>query len=107
MTGLMSSNIKEYIQETINESVFNIDNQDEHIIARWGLVSPNQTFDPNAIEPIAEKSWILDLDMSFSKEQKFNISMVTEKARYFSERLYTLFRWAVTDEFLKHFGGKL
>lgn len=107
MTGLMSSELRDDIQQTINESVFNIDNQGRHIIARWGLVPPNQTFDPDAIEPIAQKSWILDLDMSLSKEREFSTLTVMEEAKQFSERLYTFFRWAVTDEFLNHFGGEL
>lgn len=107
MTGLFNSTVKNYIQQTINESVFKIDDQDEHIIARWGLVPANQTFDPNAIEPITEESWILDLDMSLSKEREFSLSSVMKEAQQFSERLYTFFRWSVTDDFLKHFGGNL
>lgn len=107
MTGLYDSTVKNNIQQTINESVFKIDDQDEYIIARWGLVPANQTFDPSAIEPIIEESWILDLDMSLSKEREFSILSVMKEAQQFSERLYTFFRWSVTDDFLKHFGGKL
>lgn len=107
MTGLVNSTVQNYIQQTINESVFKIDDLGEHIIVRWGLVPANQTFDPNAIEPIAEKSWILDLDMSLSNSRKFSIPTIMEEAKQFSQRLYTFFRWAVTDDFLEHFGGEL
>jgi hypothetical protein len=30
-----------------------------------------------------------------------------DDAGYFAERLYTFFRWAVTENFLRHFGGEV
>jgi len=65
------------------------------------------TFDPNAIEPISEPSWILDLDMSLSKNREFNIEALMSEGQRFAERIYTFFRWAVKDDFLRRFGGQL
>ena len=64
------------------------------------------TFVRDAIEPNAEPSWILDLDMSLSKNREFSIEAMISEAKRFSERIYTFFRWVVTDEFLRRFGGE-
>ena len=94
-------------KHSLSESLFEVPDSKERILARWGLVPPNGSVDPNAIESIDEASWILDIDM-FSAEQKtFVPDTVVSDVRRFSERLYTLFRWAVTDEFLRIYGGKI
>jgi uncharacterized protein (TIGR04255 family) len=67
----------------------------------------NATFDPYAIEAIPERSWILDLDISAIKVQEFSVEAVMQQALSFTERIYTFFRWAVTNEFLKRYGGEL
>ena len=45
--------------------------------------------------------------MSVSENRDFDIENILTDAERFSERIYTFFRWAVTDEFLSHFGGEL
>jgi uncharacterized protein (TIGR04255 family) len=65
------------------------------------------TFDPDAIEPVAEASWILDIDMSLSKNREFCIEELMSEGRCFAERIYTFFRWSVKDDFLRRFGGEL
>lgn len=80
--------------------------REDLIIARWGLVPPNKTFDPNAIEPVSEHSWILDLDMSLTKQREFNVDALIIEGQGFAQKIYTLFRWAVTDDFLVYFGGE-
>jgi uncharacterized protein (TIGR04255 family) len=107
IAGIITSEFGDCIQQTINESVFTIPNQGEHLTARWGLLPVNKTFDPNTIEPIDQQSWILDLDMSSLKERNFSIPTLMEEAKHFSQRLYAFFRWVVTDEFLRYFGGEL
>ncbi|BDA66317.1 unknown protein [Rivularia sp. IAM M-261] len=96
-----------HLKQTINESLFNVPGGEDRIIARWGLVPTNSTFDPDAIEPIPEPSWILDLDMSLSKQRDFNVAELISQAQRFTDRIYTFFRWAVTEEFLRQFGGQL
>lgn len=70
------------------------------------MIPSHSTFDPNVIEPIDQPSWILDLDMSISEDQEFNVEKILEDTKRFSERIYTFFRWSVTDEFLNYFGGE-
>jgi uncharacterized protein (TIGR04255 family) len=107
IAGIASSDFGQYLHQTINESLFVMSETGEQIIARWGVVPENITFDPQALEPIAEPSWIFDLDMSLSKTREFNIKELVREAEKFAQRTYTFFRWAVKDEFLLRYGGKI
>jgi len=107
IAGMMAANFRESIHHAINESLFFIPNRAEQIAARWGLMPAGTTFDPGAIEPITEPSWILDLDMSLSENREFNIEVLMSEGRSFAERIYTFFRWVVNDDFLRRFGGEL
>ena len=79
--------------------------EDAQILARWGCLPSGATVDPAAVEPVTEKSWILDLDMFTTEPSPFQVDRVVARARGFAERIYTVFRWAVTDEFLVRYGG--
>ena len=88
----------------LSESRFDL--PDARVIARWGCLPPDATVDPAAIEPAKEKSWILDLDMFSAAPMPFGVDHVVAEAQRYAERIYTIFRWAVTDDFLLRFGGK-
>ena len=107
ISGMVAAEFRKDIHQAINESVFIVPGGEEKILARWGLMPAGATFDPNAIEPISEPSWILDLDMSLSKNREFNIEALMSEGQRFAERIYTFFRWAVKDDFLRRFGGQL
>ena len=77
------------------------------IQGRWGQLPENATYDPNALEPIAKPSWILDLDMFTTESLPFTVEPLLTTARRFAEHLYWLFRQMVTDEFLRFYGGEL
>ena len=107
IAGIAATEFGEHVHQTINESLFMIPEGNDQIIARWGLMPIGATFDPGAIEPIAEPSWILDLDMSLSGNREFSVEALRIESRRFTERIYTFFRWAITDDFLRRFGGEL
>lgn len=88
----------------LSESMFAL--QDARLVARWGFLPPGATVDPSAIEPAQEKSWILDLDMFSTTPVPFVVDRVVAEAQRYAERVYTVFRWAVTDDFLLRYGGK-
>ena len=44
--------------------------------------------------------------MSISENQEFDVEKILEDVKRFSERIYTFFRWSVTEEFLRRFGGE-
>lgn len=90
------------IVHSLSETMF--ESSGARLMARWGCLPPEGTIDPAALEPVAEPSWILDLDMFSTAAVPFAIDPVVEEARRYAERIYTVFRWAVTDEFLQRFG---
>lgn len=79
---------------------------DDMVFARWGTLPPNTTHDPNLIDPIDTKSWVLDMDMSTIRQHPFTASALAGTATSFAECLYWLFREMVTDDFLRHYGGQ-
>lgn len=78
----------------------------DHLLARWGLLPPGQTFDPFTLPPHPKTSWVLDLD-SFREfgSPLASASDIPEVVRGLSHAAYRYFRWAVTPEFLRFFGG--
>ncbi len=90
---------------SISESMFELPGA--RLLARWGCLPPGATVDPAAVEPADERSWILDLDMYSAAPMPFSVEHVVAEAQRYAERIYTVFRWAVTDEFLVRYGGKL
>jgi uncharacterized protein (TIGR04255 family) len=77
------------------------------LLARWGRLPANMTVDPNLLPPIAEDSWLIDLDVSRTGQVTFEAKGIVETARSAAGRVYAVFRWMVTEEFLKAYGGKV
>jgi uncharacterized protein (TIGR04255 family) len=102
--GLSGTPAEASVTHSITETVFTRD--DAQVLVRWGRLPPKVTVDPAAIAPSDVASWILDLDMFSRSSVPFSVERVITDARQYMERLYTFFRWAVTDDFLRHFGGK-
>ena len=73
---------------------------------RWGQLPANATYDPDALEPVAKPSWVLDLDMFTTDSQPFTSEQLLTTATDFAQCLYWLFRQMVTDEFLRFYGGQ-
>jgi uncharacterized protein (TIGR04255 family) len=102
--GISGTNAAGHAVHSLSESVFTL--PEAGVTARWGRIPPGATVDPAAVEPVDEKSWILDLDMYSSRPMPFVVKDVLAKAESYSERIYAIFRWAVTKDFLVRFGGK-
>ncbi|GAB1541812.1 hypothetical protein NUACC21_44850 [Scytonema sp. NUACC21] len=107
VAGILSTEFGKSVHQTISESLFNLPEGHGQLLARWGLLSADTTIDPTVVEPIAQPSWVLDLDMSVSTQREFSIKVIMSEAQHFAERIYTFFRWVVTDDFLQRFGGEL
>jgi uncharacterized protein (TIGR04255 family) len=109
VSGILAPGMATYTQQATSDFLFTLPDQLSQIYARWGRLPANTTTDPGAIEPIAEPSWILDLDMfmPFTESSTFDVEPIMVHANRFAERLYTFFRWSVTDDFLRRFGGEI
>ncbi len=81
--------------------------RDAVVAVRWGVLPPSATHDPDMLPPVAETSWILDMDMFTTAPCDFSASGLSATAASFAEYLYSLFRQVVTDDFLEHYGGQL
>ena len=104
--GVLSTPLSTTVQHALAEHVFVLPDHSGLVTARWGLVPGQATVDPAAIEPIEERSWLLDLDAFRPISQAFDVDATMIQARSFAERIYSIFRWAVTDEFLRRYGGQ-
>jgi uncharacterized protein (TIGR04255 family) len=107
MIGVLATPMAAYAQQALSESLFAVPDTKAHLRARWGQVPAYGTVDPAAIEPVETSSWILDLDMFSVESRPFDTESLAIEVRTYAERIYTFFRWAVTDEFLRRYGGDL
>jgi len=105
MLGIVNTRLFEHAEHALSDALFHVPETKEKIRARWGHIPAGFTVDPHAIEPIEERSWILDLDMFSTEQRSFEAEALARDLERFAERIYTLFRWAVTEEFLCRYGG--
>lgn len=103
LLGIAGSPIAARAVHSLTETSFAIG--DDGVNARWGLLPPGGTPDPATIEALPERSWLLDLDAFSTRPADFSVDEVADRMAAFAGRIYSLFRWAVTDEFLSRFGG--
>lgn len=101
LLGVLSTIDAASVTQAFSESVFDV--APDRLFARWGRLPPNASYDPGTLVPIAEPSWVLDLDMSRETTRPFNIESLVNDARIYADRIYTFFRWAIKPEFIKHF----
>jgi uncharacterized protein (TIGR04255 family) len=75
---------------------------------RSAVLPPKFIIDPGTLAPVDRTSWVLDIDMFSEHAPPIPIvaEEVVERSRSFAESVYRLFRWSVTDEFLRRMGGK-
>jgi uncharacterized protein (TIGR04255 family) len=106
VAGILGTQLAEHARHAISENVFVLPDDAGQVTARWGLVPPRGTVDPGAVEAIDETSWLLDVDAFQSETRALEVDAIVEQARGFAERIYSIFRWAVTDEFLRRYGGE-
>lgn len=104
--GIQSTPLALHALHSLSEVLLEIPEEDARLMARWGLVPAGATVDPGGVEPVHEPSWLLDLDGFLAKPQELDVDSIVQQAERFAERIYSVFRWVVTDEFLKHYGGQ-
>ncbi|NER22346.1 MAG: TIGR04255 family protein [Symploca sp. SIO1B1] len=107
IAGIITTGFEEQINQMISEALFKFPEGEDIILVQWGLLPAKATIAQGVVEPINEPSWVLDLDMSLTERRKFDVQILMPEAQKFAERIYTFFRWVVTTEFLRRFGGEL
>lgn len=76
-------------------------------VFRYGRVRGGQSVDPSTVAIIDSPSWMLDIDIARISPMILarSTTVMRDELNVLAERAYTIFRWAVTDEFLSHYGG--
>ena len=105
--GILASPLASAARHALCENAFELRDEQAEVLARWGLLPRLATVDPAAIEPIDATSWLLDLDVYRVATRKLQVAEVVEEAKRYAERIYSIFRWAVTDDFLRRYGAQL
>ena len=88
---------------SLTDAMFRLEDSTLH--GRWGLIPPGQAVDPFHGPPVPAPAWILDLDMYREQTREFVVAEVAASTKQFADQIYRFFRWAVTPELLRRFGG--
>lgn len=107
MLGIASTPLRERIQHTVNEMFCEV--AEGRLLAKWGLLPPNGTHDPEVMPPAPTSSWFLDLDVFKQYAEPFeemDADEVHRTALALATRSYAFFRWVTTDRFLEVYGGQ-
>lgn len=102
--GLAQTELAPFAQHFMTDTQLHA--EEGKIQARWGFLPPRATIDPGVLEPIDAASWILDLDMFSADVQPFNADELVGLTENFAKRSYAVFRWVVTPDFLRAYGGE-
>ncbi len=106
VAGVLATPLAEDAQELVAQALFLLPEGDGQLRARWGSLPARSTVDPAAVDPVDEPSWILDLDAFRQETSAFDVELIGSRARTLAERIYSVFRWVVTDEFHRRYGGR-
>ena len=101
-TGLRSLSDTEIVEqiETSNHMVtFNV--PEGKLLSRWGVLPPNMVHDPNILTPKGVTRWYLDLDCINEESLSFGNDAMLGRCRNMMERIYSFFRWSMTDDFIE------
>jgi len=75
------------------------------LVVRAGILKAGQTHDPQAIPAAEGTRYFLDLDGINMDAREFSAAEIRKTAAGLTERVYTMFRWAVTDKLLEACNG--
>jgi uncharacterized protein (TIGR04255 family) len=101
MLGVLGISAASKLLQSYSESIFEL--APDRLVARWGQLGANVSYDPGTITPIPEPSWILDLDMFREMTRPFDPRAIADEANTYAQKIYTFFRWVVTRDFLVYF----
>lgn len=104
MLGLIGDGTRPHIQHALSEAMMEV--EEGMVLLRWGILPPNIVIDPSIMSPRPEQSWILDIDAYDAKPRPFDHVALSEAFTRLAHRSYAVFRYVVTDEFLRFFGGE-
>ena len=103
--GLLDTPLGSYATFSLSETLFRSPPENAHLRLRQAFLPTGASIDPTIAPPIGEPSWLLDLDMSDGTHRPFDVAALASRSRSYAERVYSVFRELVTEEFLRYHGG--
>lgn len=88
----------------MNESLFTVA-PSTMLQVRSGLMPARAIFDAE-IPPVANPSWILDIDSFTSQTTNSDVASLVTTAEGLAKSAYAYFKWMITDKFVEEFGGR-
>lgn len=104
MLGVATPLLRDGVRHTMSEARLGV--EEGELLLRWGILPPHATIDPDVLEPIGERSFILDIDVWSAEQRNFALETFGPSFRALAERAYSVFRYATTESFLQTYGGK-
>lgn len=101
--GVAQPDLREFVFQALSEA--SIEVEEGRLTLRWGILPPNATTDPILLAPVANTSWVFDLDVFSEERQTFSGQEIGQLFRRLSERAYAVFRYAVTPAGIAFFGA--
>ena len=107
MLGVVDSSLRSRLHHAVSEMFCSV--AEGSLLARWGLLPPHGTHDPNVMMPVPTDSWFIDIDVFKQYEEPFtdmDADAVHQVAFSLATRSYAFFRWVATEQFLQVYGAQ-
>jgi uncharacterized protein (TIGR04255 family) len=101
--GSAVGNLKKHLKYSLCEASFEV--EEGELLLRWGVMPAMMSPDFSAIAQLPHESFVLDIDVWSMRQRQFDSEALLSAFRQLTERAYSVFRFAVTDEFLKVYEG--
>lgn len=105
VAGVLATPLLGDAHHMLSQTLFRLPDGSGQLMARWAYLPAESTVDPAAVDPVDAPSWVLDVDAFLEESSAFDVESIGSRARAFTERIYSFFRWVVTDEFDRRYGG--
>ncbi|MBK6938811.1 MAG: TIGR04255 family protein [Planctomycetes bacterium] len=103
--GIIGSELAPRVHGTMTQTRFELPDDEGVLFTRSGLLAIDDTYDPSAIRPVDHPTWLLDIDAFTERREELDPKAVASRVRMLATRIYAMFRWSVTDQMLRRFGG--
>jgi uncharacterized protein (TIGR04255 family) len=101
--GIAQPPLRQHMRSTLTEATLRV--SEGEMLLRWGIMPANGTIDPTVLKPIAELSWILDIDVFSGEQRPFSKETLGTAFQALAERAYAVFRYTITKRFLETYGS--
>ncbi|MBX5202244.1 TIGR04255 family protein [Rhizobium sp. NZLR1] len=108
MAGLSATELRSSFNYSVSEVACRVD--EGNLLVKWGILPAHGSHEPEVMPQIDDESWFLDIDVSHEHHvapRQFRVDELVFDAERKAARCYSFFRWAVTEEFLRRFGGEI